>query len=514
MLEPGKHQLQVVEKFRGLPAALIGDSMGTGKTLSAILMELEWRRKEKGDRRTLIVCQKGGLSVWKWHLEDQGVDPARILVIDPQDREPMEEELRTGAQKFDYYVLHWDALRHLRNIVKPEQPETKIYTPSGKKSLKNVTSRQITWDLVIADEVQYAKNRNAERTKILKRIKTRRKLGCSGTPADDKPHDFWSILNWLYPKEPQFRSYWRFYDNYIDWHLHPKGGYRMIDGIKNLDQFHEMIAPFYIRRKLTDVVDSMPSKTHGKIWVDLTPRQIKDYDNMQKFQVARIGEMREELLAVYKIEMYIRLQQMMLGTVTELDWTEYDKSMDRFGPDTTAWPKGTRKGPQVVIGEPSPKLDVVMEKVEEALESGEQIVVFSYFQAMADMVEARCKKEKIPVSKVTGRISSQTVRDAAVANFQSGKTKVFAGTIGAAGTSITLTAANTLIFTDRSWNPSKNEQAEDRIWRIGQKNACRIWDIVARDTIDDGRLQQIWRKARWVNEFVNLPTHLNGAVLR
>ena len=499
MLKAGKHQVQVVEKFKGKPATLIGDSMGVGKTLSAVLLDLERRSREGGDQRTLIICQKAGLSVWEWHLIDQGVDPNRIFRIDPEDREPLESELQTGAHNFDYYIVHWDSLIRLRNIIKPEQAEkTVIYTPSGKKSLRGPVARQIEWDLVIADEVQYAKNRKAQRTEVLKKIKARNKLGCSGTPADDKPQDFWSIGNWLHPKEPIFRSYWRFYDHFIRWHPHPYAGYRVIDGVKNIDQLHEFMAPWYIRRRLTDVVDDMPPKTHSKIWVDLTPRQKEDYDAMHKYQVARVGELKEELVVTHKIAMHIRLQQMIMGTVS-LDWEDFEE--------------GLRDSPIVAVGEPSPKLDAVMEMVETAIESGEQIVVFTNFRAMANMVEARCQKAKIPVGKYTGDTPNQKYRDATVADFQSGKKKVFVGTIGAAGTSITLTAASTLVFTDRNWNPSKNEQAEDRIWRIGQKNHCRIWDIVARDTVDDERLQTIWRKARWVKELVNLPAHLNDGVL-
>jgi hypothetical protein len=69
MITPGKHQLEVVEKFVGLDYCLIGDSMGVGKSLSGILLDrAERHEKKSGHFRTLIVCTKGGLSVWKWHL--------------------------------------------------------------------------------------------------------------------------------------------------------------------------------------------------------------------------------------------------------------------------------------------------------------------------------------------------------------------------------------------------------------------------------------------------------------
>lgn len=507
-LVPGEHQLEVVEKFNGLPGNIVGDSMGVGKTLECVILDLAERatRPDKRKRyRTLIICQKSGLSVWKWHLEDQGVDPARILVIDPSDRAPFDSELERGCPGYDYYLMHWDALIRLDWIVKH---------PKGKPVF--------WWDHVIADECHLGKNRNAKRTVVWKHIKTRKKTGASGTPADDKPQDFWSVLNWLDSRT--YSSYWRFYDTYLDWSTHPRNGYRVVHGVKNIDQFHREVAPFYIRRTLQDVRGDMPPKTYGKINVELTTRQRRDYDAMHKFQVARIGEANEELLVTYKIAMYVRLQQMIAGT-TSLDWTKFENAFEKYGhlPEfnvrrlgelgrTGMQPKNMPTGPEVIINEPSPKIDTVMEMVDTAVDSGESIVVFSQFRGVIDLIEGRCKKSKYPVSKLTGAMLNQKTRDASVADFQSRKTRVFCGTIGAAGTTITLTAANTLVFTDRHWNPSKNRQAEDRIWRINQDNACRIWDVIANDTIDDERLRRIWEKARWVDEVVNIPTHLKGLV--
>lgn len=473
MITPGKHQLQVVEKFAGVDACLIGDSMGVGKTLSGILLDFEERKlSTRRDFKTLIVCNKGGLSVWEWHLVDQGVNPSRICTIDPSNRDAFDEELRLGAPHADYLIMHWDALARLEHLV-------------GPKAIK--------WDHLIADEVQYAKNRKTQRTKALKRIKAFKKTGCTGTPADNHPQDFWSILNWLYPRK--FTAYWAFYDRYLDWYAHPYNGYRIVKGVKNIDELHRYIAPFYIRRKLVDVVHNMPPKTKQETRVQLSPRQRKDYDSMHRHQVAKIGDKDETLVVTYKIAMYMRLQQMTLGTV-ELDWSDFDLGKD--------------DEPKIRIAEPSPKLDAAFEIIESAMEEDESVVVFTWFKDVVRLVVERCNKLKIPVSSVTGDQTNQKKRNAEVANFQSGKTKVFVGTISTAGTSITLTAAHTLIFTDRAWNPGVNEQAEDRIWRIGQNNACRIIDIVADDTIDDDRLRKIWEKARWVSEIVDLPTHLDS----
>lgn len=467
------------------PNFLIGDSMGVGKTATSIGMDFTLREQEqeykdsKRHFRTLIICQKGGLDVWKSHLMQLGVKEGRILVIDPTDREEFDEELKCGALNYDYYIMHWDALIRLKYIAP--------YPARVEKGVKIPGFKGLEWDHLIADEVQLAKNRKAQRTLKLKKIKAKVKTGASGTPADDKPQDFWSVLNWLYPKE--FSSYWRFFNRYLDWENHPFNGYRIIKGVKNIPELHSRIRPYYIRRKLTDVVDDMPDKTWTDIKVKMTPRMRRDYNSMEKWQTARLGKDNDELVVTAKIAMYMRLLQMTLGTC-ELDYTDFDL--------------GKRDSPVVRIMEPSPKMDALMELIESHEDEDEQFVIFTNFRDVVSMVEARCAKSGIPVSVYHGGITNQKTRDASVAEFQSGKTKVFVGTIGAAGTSITLTAAHTLIFLDRNWNPSKNSQAEDRIWRIGQKNACQIINIIMQDTYDEPRLLQIFQKALQVKEIVEI----------
>lgn len=436
--------------------------------------------------KTLIVCTKGGISVWVNHLLRMGVDRERIIAVNPTDRGPFDAELLAGALNYDYYIIHWNALMLVEGLYQP-----------GVRALE--------WDHVIADEAHLAKNRKAERTLRLKKIKARVRTAVTGTPADNKPQDIWSILHWLDKKT--YSSYWDFFNQYIDWEMaftrDSPNGYRKIKGIKNIDVLHAQLRPFYIRRTLTEVIDEMPDKTHTEIMVDLTPRQRTDYDAMYKWQVAQLGELGETLVVTAKIAMYMRLQQMTAGTC-DLDWDFYEKFWDKHQYDTDEeLPKHCPSGPRVRIGEESPKVDALMELIEAAPDD-EQFVVFTNLKDVISMVEARCRKAKITCVTYSGKILSQKTRDANVARFQSGAARVFVGTVASAGTTITLTAAHTLIFLDRHWNSSMNEQAEDRIWRIGQKNACQIIDIIARDTYDEPKTRKIWEKAESIHELVDV----------
>jgi hypothetical protein len=131
----------------------------------------------------------------------------------------------------------------------------------------------------------------------------------------------------------------------------------------------------------------------------------------------------------------------------------------------------------------------------------EQIVVFSQFKQIIHLLEKRLVKSGISHVLLTGD-TPQEERGNIVERFQKGEAKVFAGTIAAGGVGITLTASSTIVFLDRSWSPALNQQSEDRLHRIGQKEAVQVIDIMARDTVDLGRKQRLEQKWSWIRELL------------
>lgn len=492
-ITPGPDQLEAIEKFRGLEACLVGDEMGTGKTVTAIGRDFHLRKDYSGlasQSATLIICEKIGLSVWDYHLRAMGVDPDEIVVVDPTNRLEFEEELSKldGGDDWPlYYVVHWDVIYRISLL-------------TAKRGKKGTGSPVLEFFHVIADEAHLAKSPKALRTKCLKKIKTQKKTALTGTPADNKPEDFWSLLHWLYPRK--FSSYWRFFEEYVEYdeefvqRYNPKTkkkelvGYRVPQGPKNLEEFHRRISPFYIRRTLLEINPDIPPKIHVRpaLRVELTPAMRRAYRQMEKKKLALIGPDADyTLLAPAQIAVVMRLQQMALASLDAEyeDWEFADHESDL---------------PRIVLCKPSPKLDIVMNMLE--TNEMEPFIVFTWFRGMADLVEEECHVKGIPVSKITGAVTSIHDRAKAVEDFQEGRTRVFVGTIAAAGKTITLTAARHVIFTDRSWNPSKNAQAENRAWRRTTRNAVRIYDIEALDTIDEERNQRIEEKGEWVRWMV------------
>lgn len=459
-------QEEAVQKFLKVRNVLLGDDMGLGKTVTAIELDRRRRRSEsfhnkRTGMKTLVVTLKSVMSSWEDHFQEWNPQ-LKILTIDSKNRTAFTASITSGT--YDVYICHWEALRLM-----PELQRRK-------------------WFHVIADETHKIKNRKAQMTQAFKKIPAEYKTAMSGTWADNNPDDGWSTLNYLYPKE--WGSYWNFYNHHVIFQEHGvgfcfdcqkthKNKYRVISGVEDAEGLHQRMDPFYVRRTKEEVLKDLPEKYYTQINVELHPQQRRAYNEMRSNMLAWVGKHQDEPIAApIVVAQLIRLQQFAVG---------YAQIVELKNGKTA-----------VQLGEPSSKLDAVMEIIEQ---SKGQIVVFGQSKQAIMMLEARLKKENITNGILTGD-TKQEDRGRLVKEFQDHKLRVFAGTIKAGGVGLTLTAASTLVFLDRTWSPSANKQAEDRLHRIGQKNGVQIIDLVANDTIDAGRLQRLELKWEWIRQIL------------
>lgn len=481
-MEPYGFQQECVDQV-GVPeivSRLIGDEMGLGKTLEGSLIDYKLRkstyRRGGPKRKTLIVAPLSAHDTWQWHIR-QVFPTAKISIIEQGPERKRRPFIQSLTGNYNYYICHYEALR-----------------------LKDVAAglRKTNWFHIMCDEVHRVKNRKAQQTRGLKALKPIFKTGLSGTPADNAPDDLWSILNWLYPKK--YTSYWRHVHDYCEeTEVEGKDGatFKKVVG-PNRETVPHMLAemsPWYVRRLKENVLKDLPEKYYTDRWVELSPTQRKFYNQMRKDMLAWIGEHEDTpLTAGIVVAQLVRLQQFALATPL----IEYKYVTTRRARQI-ALEKGEEPVPEqrmvVTLIEPSTKLDALEEIISD--NPTEQLIVFSQSKHMVNLVAKRMARKGIPTGLYTGEIRDRATRDATVAAFQRGDLRIFAGTIAAGAETITLTASSTVVFLDRHWSPTKNKQAEDRAHRIGQRSAVQVIDIMARDTVDLGRRQQVATK--WDN---------------
>jgi SNF2 family DNA or RNA helicase len=106
------------------------------------------------------------------------------------------------------------------------------------------------------------------------------------------------------------------------------------------------------------------------------------------------------------------------------------------------------------------------------------------------------------IAEVITGDTKQVNRDDIVRRFQKGEVRLLICTIQTAGQGITLHKADTCVFLDRAWSPAENEQAEDRLHRMGQKNAVNVILLTVPGTVDEDVNGTLWRKQEWVNQML------------
>jgi SNF2 family DNA or RNA helicase len=424
-------------------AAYIGWERGLGKTLGAASIIAAMR----ADRTLIVAPNTAKRSVWEPEL--RRFLPDHTVVVLPNDKAKREQMLAWIAGReaegrrleipLDPLVLvvHYEAL----DLVAKLRKDGRGWDRLGE------------WDLIVADEAHRLKNPKAKMVRAIKKIPTRMKLALSGSIIENHAEELFSPLQWLFPDV--YASKWRDWnDRFLDYVDGPFG--KLCVGVKEhmLDAMRQELGVFMVYRRKEDELD-LPEKTEQMLLVDLTPSQRRAYEDLRDTCVTTLDS--GELVAADDgLVMLTRLRQIATG----LD----------------------------LVGEvaDSSKLDVALELIED--NEDEAFVVFTWYKAAAYALSDRLSQKNIEHFVVTGDVDHATRADY-IDRFQNGEARVFIGTIKTLGESVNLYRATNAIFLDRSWNPMDNAQAADRIYRIGQTQPVTITHLVARDTVDELRVQ-------------------------
>lgn len=448
-----KHQETEIERLARQPRVLVAWAMGTGKTLFAVERDLRLREdavEYYAGRPTLVVAPLNTHDSWVSAFRDN--TSLRVKRINPKKRYLFVGKDGKYIDTADVFILHYDVLRLM--------PELK-----GR------------FGHIIYDECHSLQNRKAKRTKAAKALGAPLLTDMSGSVFTTNPDNIWSILNHLKPKT--FSSYWRFFDKNILWEQPYGQRYKKIIGPAEAWTTETLpsIRPFYSRVTKEEALPNLPPKVYSTLYVDLEERQRQIYDEMRLEMLTWINNSKldEEspLFAKAAISRLTRLQQICLGT----------PYFDDAG--------------RISLQDPSPKIDALMEKLEE--NPDEQFVVFSQYKGPLRICRDRFRGQGTTFGSFTGDDANK-IRIRSKLGFIRGDNRVLLCTIGSGGVGVDglQHASCNVVFLDRAWSPTINDQAEDRLHRGGQTRHVHITDILARNTIDFKRLQSIEMKRGWL----------------
>jgi SNF2 family DNA or RNA helicase len=305
----------------------------------------------------------------------------------------------------------------------------------------------------------------------------------TGTGFVNKPDEIWSLLNFLNPR--LYSSYWRFRRTYCLEKEIPQKNVSVVIGIKPemVAEFRKEVNSVGVRRLKREVLKDLPDFYETPVYVDLNPTQRRMYNEIKR-ELEALDQRGELLTSVNVLSQLSRLRQITVAT-PEVIGEGYDDKQERFVQ-------------QIRLVEPSSKLDALGELIEG---TDSKLIVFSNFVDPLRLATERMRRVGTPFIHLSVSDKDEE-RAARVRRFQSeevceGGSQVFLSTIPLGGEAITLTAASTVVFLDRSWSPAANSQAISRAHRPGQKNAVQVINIEARNTVDQYVNLRLTEKHNW-----------------
>lgn len=465
--QPFPHQVSGTEAILRRNKVLLLDQMGLGKSKQMIDAAVE--RMRRGQIvRGIVICPSSLKWNWKNEIMLHAPEGFRRVVVIDGDRKKRDAQWKEASQeKAQWIIINYESAR--------------IHPAEMARASKG--------QMLMADEAHKIKNMKAAATKVVHAIAPAVPyiVLATGTPIANKPEDVYSLTQLV---EPGLlgSSLWAFLDNYT-----VKGGFegRQIVGYQNLGEFRKRLNTVSIRRLKEQVMD-MPPKTYERRDVVMADDQLREYRRMQEDMVALYKEMPERdfrLKAVNVQSQLLRLQQIADGFL-------------QSGDHKAAW------------FNTQPKMAALEEIADEILYGDPladippgKLVIWSRFLAVTAMLEEKYKKHG--AVRIYGDVPTQE-RFALVDRFQTDPScRVLIGQVHTAGLGLNMTAAQTQVFYDRWWSPSVNEQAEDRLHRIGQRGTVTVVTLAAKDSIDERVMQMLENKKEWSDVITGDDLRLN-----
>ncbi|MCB1109700.1 MAG: DEAD/DEAH box helicase [Chlamydiia bacterium] len=420
---------------------ILADDMGLGKTLQAIVALTQHL---KGDKLpALVVCPTSLL--YNWQEECHKFNPKlKPLIIDgmPNQR----KKLIATIENYDVIITSYSLL----------QKDIESYSP-------------ITFSYMILDEAQHIKNRGTRNAKSVKLVKAEHRLILSGTPIENSLDELWSLFDFLMP------GFLGSYDRFLEKYVRISGD----EQAKNLQYLRKKVSPFILRRMKSDVLDDLPPVSENVYHTQLTEMQRDLYRSYAE-------SARDELVKLVERDGFDKVQIHVLATLTRLKQICCHPAI--FAKE------------KAEAGD-SAKYDMLLELLQTLIEGKHKTVIFSQYTRMLQIMRNDFEQRGIRFQYLDG--SSKNRLEIVKEFNEDPDIPVFLVSLKAGGTGLNLVGADTVIHYDMWWNPAVENQATDRVHRIGQKENVSVYKLVTLGTIEEKIVEMQNRKRGIVKKIVS-----------
>ncbi len=414
----------LVQNIRFGFGSILADDMGLGKTIQILSAILYYKEKNL--------------------LEDK----TALIIVPPTLISNWENEIKKFTPDLTYFIYHGS------NRTFPLETYDIILTSYGVVRLDLDMFVDQRWFLCIIDEAQNIKNPNTEQTKAIKSVDARSKVALTGTPIENKLMDYWSIFDFVN------KGYLSTKDDFKRQYVMP---IEKLEDEETLQDLRTIAKPFVLRRLKTDddIKKELPEKFINDIYCTLTKKQIRLYNAIL-----------EEIFFDIENSKGIQRKGIILKILTALKQTcnHPAQFLDIKNPKISE----------------SGKMELLVDILSNILDADEKVLIFTQYVEMGKLIQKLIsKKFKREVLFLHGSQSRQEKTNV-IDTFQENEDyKILVATLKTGGTGLNLTAAQNVIHYDLWWNPAVENQATDRVHRIGQENDVMVYRFITKGTLEE-----------------------------
>jgi SNF2 family DNA or RNA helicase len=335
--------------------------------------------------------------------------------------------------------------------------------------------RELEFDTVALDEAQHIKNRQTQNAQAVKAVRARQRIVLTGTPLENSVLDLWSIFDFLMPG---------YLGTAQDFHERYELPIAKEKDAKAQTRLARRLRPFMLRRLKAEVASDLPAQLEQVSFCDLTPDQRSVYQQVieasRKEVLEAVGAQGVARSRLVVLTALLRLRQVCCDLRLLKLEKRSDGAMECGGDAKTGSAPQDSSTPTL---HSSGKLDMFGELLEEVIDGGHRLLVFSQFVGMLTLLKEKLTAEGIEFCYLDG---STTDRAGVVERFQTNAAiPVFLISLKAGGVGLNLTGADTVVHFDPWWNPAVEDQATDRAHRIGQTKVVTSYKLITRDTVEE-----------------------------
>jgi len=444
--ERGVAWLAFLERW-GLGACL-ADDMGLGKSIEFIAFLLHLQEQDLLENPTLLICPTSVLS--NWEKEVKKFAPTLRVLQYHGDKRPKGKVFTETVQKYDLIIASYSLIH--RDI----------------KLLQTVK-----WQIVVLDEAQNVKNSDAKQSQAVRQLETTFRIALTGTPVENKLQELWSILDFL---NPGYLGNRQFFQRRFAMPIEKYGD------AASLHQLRSLVQPFILRRLKTDkeIIQDLPEKQEMTVFCGLSTEQAKLYQKIV-----------EDSLATIESSTGLQRRGMILGLLVKLK--QICNHPAQYLKEST------------LKDHSSAKLQRLEEMLEEVILAGDRALIFTQFAEWGKLLKPHLENQLHREIFFLYGSSTKQQRELMIDRFQNDPQgpPIMILSLKAGGVGLNLTRANHVFHFDRWWNPAVENQATDRVFRIGQTRNVQVHKFVCTGTLEEKINDMIESKKQLAEQIVN-----------